>query len=162
MNKKTVNISLPQIEGVELKGATVDLKKGVVIAEYGQEESGKDISEIAVDFESAMDYLHESQFSYGLQTTKKHAPKLWAFNNLSILSEAWNKFDEFEPDWESKEQMKYYPIFGLENGKPKFSHVSSCWSALNTHVSNFSFKTEERAELFGRQFIELFRILLTN
>ena len=50
MNKKTVSISLPQIEGVELKNATVDLKKGVVIAEYGGEDIEKDISEIAVNF----------------------------------------------------------------------------------------------------------------
>ena len=38
MNKKTVSISLPQIEGIELKSATVDLEKGVVVAEYGEEE----------------------------------------------------------------------------------------------------------------------------
>ena len=35
---KTISISLPQIKGVELKSATVDLEKGVVIAEYGEEE----------------------------------------------------------------------------------------------------------------------------
>ena len=56
MNKKTVSISLPQIEGVELKNATVDLEKGVVVAEYGEEDIEKDISEIAIDFESAVDY----------------------------------------------------------------------------------------------------------
>ena len=38
MNKKTVNISLPKIEGVELKNATVDSEKGVVVAEYGEED----------------------------------------------------------------------------------------------------------------------------
>ena len=38
MNKKTVSISLPKIEGVELKSATVDLEKGVVVAEYGEED----------------------------------------------------------------------------------------------------------------------------
>ena len=44
-----------RIEGVELKSATVDLEKGVVVAEYRQEDIGKDISEIAVDSESAID-----------------------------------------------------------------------------------------------------------
>jgi hypothetical protein len=37
MSKKTVSISLPKIEGAELKSATVDLKKGVVVAEYEEE-----------------------------------------------------------------------------------------------------------------------------
>ncbi len=39
MNRKTVSISLPKIEGAELKNATVDLKKGVVVAEYGEKEA---------------------------------------------------------------------------------------------------------------------------
>jgi hypothetical protein len=39
MNKKTLSISLPKIEGAELKNATVDLKKGVVVAEYGEKEA---------------------------------------------------------------------------------------------------------------------------
>ena len=39
MNRKTISISLPKIEGAELKSATVDLKKGVVVAEYGEEEA---------------------------------------------------------------------------------------------------------------------------
>lgn len=38
MNKKTVSISLPKIEGTELKSATLDLKKGIVVAEYGEEK----------------------------------------------------------------------------------------------------------------------------
>ena len=37
MSKKTVSISLPKIEGAELKNATVDLEKSVVVAEYEEE-----------------------------------------------------------------------------------------------------------------------------
>ena len=59
MNKKRVSISLPKIKGVELKGATVDLEKGVVVAEYGEEDIEKDISEIALGFGSAAHYLLE-------------------------------------------------------------------------------------------------------
>lgn len=36
MNKKTISISLPQIKGMALKNATVDLEKGVIVAEYGE------------------------------------------------------------------------------------------------------------------------------
>ena len=166
MNKKTVNISLPKIEGVKLKNATVDLEKGVVVAEYGQEDeqedAEKDISEIATGFASAVNYLDEDIHNPDFFTTKKTMSKLEAFSNLLILSKAWNKFDEFEPDWEDLEQMKHHPIFKLVNGKLEFSHVVLCWGALNTHISNFSFKTEERAEQFGKQFIELFRIVLSN
>ena len=162
MNKKTVSISLPQIEGVELKSATVDLGKGVVVAEYGQEDIEEDISEIAIDLKSAIDYLHESIHNPYFCTTKKHIPKVDAFNQLMILAEAWNSFDEFKPDWEDIYQCKYYPLFEFINGKFKFSHVSLGLFLSDTHASNFSFKTEERAEQFGKQFIDLFRIALTN
>ncbi len=162
MNKKRVSISLPKIKGVELKGATVDLEKGVVVAEYGEEDIEKDISEIALGFGSAAHYLLEDIHRLYLHTTKKHMPKLEAFNQLMILAEAWNSFDEFEPDWENLNQDKYYPIFELLNGKFEFSNVSLNQCVLDTHVSNFSFKTPERAEQFGKQFIDLFRIVLTN
>ena len=166
MNKKTVRISLPKIEGVELKGATVDLEKGVVVAEYGQEDieedREKDISEIAVNFGSAVDYLLEDNHLPHFLTTKKHMPKLDALNQLIILAEAWNSFDEFKPDWENREQEKYFPFFGFTDGKFEFSNVSYVKLISDTHTSNFSFKTPERAEQFGKQFIELFRIALTN
>ena len=165
MNKKTVSISLPKIKGVELKNATVDLEKGVVVAEYEkkdiEKDIKKDISEIAVDFKSAADYLHEDAYYLPpLSTTKKHIPKLKAFNQLMILSEAWNSFDGFKPYWEDPSQCKYYPLFESINGKFEFSHVSLGRFLSDTYISNFSFKTRERAEQFGTQFIELFRIVL--
>lgn len=162
MNKKTVSISLPKIEGVELKNATVDLEKGVVVAEYGQEDIEKDISEIAVDFRSAIGYLLEDNHQLYYRTIEKHMSKIEAINDLIRLAEAWNNSDGFKPDWEYIKQYKWYPVFHLVNGKIEFWDTSSVRLILNTHISNFSFKTKERAEQFGKQFIELFRIVLTN
>ena len=159
---KTINISLPQIEGVELKSATVDLEKGVVVAEYGEEDIEKDISEIAVNLESAVDYLMEDLHQMELDTTAWNIPKLSALNWLMLIAEAWNSFDEFKPDWGDSEQDKHFPSFELKNGKIEFAHVSYGRFSLDPHTSNFSFKTEERAEQFGKQFIDLFRIVLSN
>ena len=158
MNKKTVSISLPKIEGVELKNATVDLEKGVVVAEYGEEDGQVDISEIAVSFRSAVDYLLEDLHRLYLHTTNKHISKLSALNQLMILAEAWNSSDEFKPDWENKEQDKWHPVFRLRNGKIEFWDTSTVRLVLNPHISSFSFETPERAEQFGKQFIELFRM----
>ena len=166
MNKKIVSISLPQIEGVELKNARIYLKNGVVIAEYGQEDIKedieKDISEIAVDFRSAVDYLYEDLHEYDFITTKKHMPKLEALSQLMILAEAWNNFDGFYPDWNDLEQKRYYPLFRLDKNIIGFSHAPKARVSLDTHTSNFTFKSAERAEQFGKQFIDLFRVVLTN
>ena len=163
---KTINISLPQIEGVELKNATVDLEKGIVVAEYGQEygeeDAEKDISEIAVDFRSAVDYLMEDLHQMQLDTTAWNIPKLSALNWLILIAEAWNSFDEFKLDWDDTDQYKYYPLFKFINGKFEFSNVSYGRFVLDPHISSFSFKTRERAEQFGKQFIDLFRMILTN
>ena len=162
METKTVNIPLPQIKGVELKNATVDLEKGVVVAEYGEEDIWKDISEVAVDFRGAVYYLYEDLHDSKFRTTKKHMTKLEALNQLIILAEAWNTFDGFKPDWENREQYKWHPSFEFRKGKFEFWSVSYVQLISDTHTSIFSFKTEERAEQFGRQFIDLFRIALTN
>lgn len=162
MDKKTVSISLPQIEGVELKNATVDLEKGVVVAEYGQEDIEKDVSVIPADFESAVYYLLEDNPRSYFCTTGKLIAKLEALNQLIILAEAWNSFDEFEPDWENRNQYKHSPFFKFINGKIEFANVGHARFIIDTHSSNFSFKTEERAIQFGTQFIDLFRIVLTN
>ena len=124
----------PKIEGVELKNATVDLKKGVVVAEYGEEDIEKDISEIAVSLRSAIDYLLEDIHQYNFITTKKHMPKLYAFNQLIILAEAWNSFDEFKPDWENPEQDKWYPTFKSNDGKLEFLHAGYLRSTLDIHI----------------------------
>src|SRR5678815_5372476 len=145
----------PKIEGVELKNATVDLEKGVVVVEYGQEDIEKDVAVLAVDFESAVDYLRERLYQPAF-TTEKHLPKLEALNQLTILAEAWNSFDEFEPDWTNRNQYKHYPFFKFINGKFEFKNTGSAQIFTDTHVSNFAFKTKERAEQFGRQFIDLF------
>ena len=156
MNKKTVKISLPQIEGVELKNATVDLEKGIVIVEYGQENIEKDIFEIVTDENSARGYLRLDPFE-GL-----FYEKLYALTQLMTIAKAWNEFDGFKPVWGNINQLKYYPSFQFINGKLEFSCVGVAQFITNTHISNFSFKTEKRAEQFGKQFIELFRIVLTN
>ena len=153
---KKINIPLPKIEGVELKSATVDLEKGVIVAEYGQEDIEKDISEIVTDENSARGYLGLDPFE-GL-----FYEKLYALTQLMTIAKAWNEFDEFYPNWEDQAQDKHYPVFEFRNGKIEFWGTSSVRLVLNPHISNFSFKTPERAEQFGKQFIDLFRIVLTN
>ena len=156
MNKKTVSISLPQIEGVELKSATVDMENGVVVAEYGEEEIKKDISETVINEDSARDFLDTDIFDETFHDS------LDALHQLITIAKAWNKFDKFEADWTNPGQYKWHPMFELRNGKFEFSLASFVRWMLDPHVSNFSFKTKERAEQFGKQFIDLFRIVLTN
>lgn len=135
---------------------------------YCIENIEKDISKIAVDFKSATYYLRkinclrEDTYRPYFHINRKHEAKLEAFNQLILIAEAWNSFDKFKPDWNDRLQKKYYSTFEVIDGKFEFSHVFFIRSVSNTHTSSFSFKTEERAEQFGKQFIDLFRIVLTD
>lgn len=123
-----------------------------------------DISEIVVDYESAIKYL-------GIKDTllvpllcspqsQDRADKFNAQIKLQVIAEAWNKFDKFEGDWENRDQLKYVPVFRVRDGKIEFLYASYTGVILDSHVSNFNFETEERARQFGNQFIDLFKIAL--
>lgn len=123
-----------------------------------------DISDIVVDYESAIKYLGIKDtllvpLLCSLQSQDR-ADKFNAQIKLQIIAEAWNKFDEFEADWESLDQYKHFPLFKVEDGKIALLCVSFVIRSLNPHTPNFSFKTEERAIQFGNQFIDLFKVAL--
>ena len=118
-----------------------------------------DISDIVVDYESAIKYL-------GIQNTLlvfKSYDRVDKFNaqiKLQLIAEAWNKFDGFEADWENSDQYKYYPMFRVRGNRIEFARTGLSWGFLDFHTSNVSFKTEERAKQFGEQFIDLFKVAL--
>ena len=118
-----------------------------------------DISEIVVDYESAIKYL-------GIKDTLlvfKNYDRVEKFNaqiKLQLIAEAWNKFDEFEADWENSSQDKHYPIFRAVDGKIEFANTRFSGGTLDFQASNFSFKTKERARQFSEQFIDLFKVAL--
>ena len=118
-----------------------------------------DISDIVVDYESAIKYL-------GIKDTLlvfKSYDRVDKFNaqiKLQLIAEAWNKFDEFEADWGNSDQCKHCPMFRVGGNKTEFTHTRFIGVTLDFHTSNFSFKTKERAKQFGEQFIDLFKIAL--
>ena len=71
-------------------------------------------------------------------------------------------FDEFKPDWENREQDKYYAWFNLDGGNISIWGTAKVCLLLDTHTSHFVFKTPERAKQFATQFIDLFRTMLTS
>ena len=123
-----------------------------------------DISEIVVDYETAIKYLGiKDTLLVPLLCSLQSQDRVNKFNTqikLQVIAEAWNKFDEFEADWGNSDQYKYYPMFKVKDGKFEFSGTSSFRRVLNFHTSSFSFKTEERAKQFAEQFIDLFKVAL--
>lgn len=92
-----------------------------------------------------------------------HVKALIALNELFTIAQAWNKEDEFEPDFSNSNQYKYFPWFVYDNGSAGFVCASTYHTATHTSAtigSRLCFKTPERARQFGEQFIDLWNDVL--
>lgn len=92
-----------------------------------------------------------------------HVKALIALNELFTIAQAWNKEDEFEPDFSNSNQYKYFPWFVYDNGTAGFVSAHTDFTASSTSApigSQLCFKTPERARQFGEQFIDLWNDVL--
>lgn len=92
-----------------------------------------------------------------------HVKALIALNELFTIAQAWNKEDEFEPDFSNSNQYKYFPWFVYDNGAAGFVWAYTSATATNANAyfgSRLCFKTPERARQFGEQFIDLWNDVL--
>ena len=92
-----------------------------------------------------------------------HVKALIALNELFTIAQAWNKEDEFEPDFSNSNQCKYFPWFVYNNRTAGFvsAHTNHAAPATTANFgSRLCFKTPERARQFGEQFIDLWNDVL--
>lgn len=99
--------------------------------------------------------------------TIKNVRELNILNNLITIWEIWNSIDNFTPDFSiGNSQVKYFPLFKITNGKvictgSYRSYATFCPIAYR-YRNKFAFKTEERAEQFGNQFINIINEFFSN
>lgn len=82
-----------------------------------------------------------------------------ALNKLVSMAEAWNKLDGFVPDFSNRGQKKWFPWFTYEKATERFVFSSTVYTSASAFAnigSRLCFKTQERAEQFGKQFINLY------
>ena len=119
------------------------------------------------DFEKAQSLLDPRDFyrieHLGSRTNDlinlNHLHALLALNKLLTIADAWNKADGFEPDLTDWNQEKWFPWFVYDKDAARFVYTYTVHAptyAGKTFGSRIYFKTSERAEQFGKQFIDLF------
>ena len=145
-----------------------------------EEIESKEINEVVTDYEKAREYLGGKP-NNDYTVAKKilsgncvqlddvshlvrdlnpaHVQALIALNELFTIAQAWNKEDEFEPDFSNPNQYKYYPWFVYEKDAAGFVFASTSHTASYAYAyfgSRLCFKTANRARQFGEQFTDLF------
>lgn len=119
------------------------------------------------DFKSAQDIIGSSKFILAedsfwfkdIELNMTHCGALVALNKLFTIAEAWNKEDEFVPDFSDCEQSKWTPWFKYDKDAAMFVYksVTNAPAYMCTNFgSRLCFKTSERAAQFGKQFIDLY------
>lgn len=93
--------------------------------------------------------------------SQKHGGYIQASYMLAIINEAWNKVDQFTPDYSNSNQRKWHAYF-IYTGSAFAFYCSSFGNsdAGSGGGSRLCFKSEERAAQFGKQFIDLHNTVL--
>lgn len=96
----------------------------------------------------------------------RHIKALIALNKLFTIAEKWNKEDGFVPDFSNKGQWKYFPWFKYEGESAGFVFATTDYTASNASAnfgSRLCFKSESRAEAFGKKYVDLYNeVFLLN
>lgn len=135
-----------------------------------EEVEYSEVNEIITDFESAREtlglkpnvaYIPKSGDVKRLVTdiNPKHIKALVALNKLFTIAQAWNKEDEFVPNYSDWKQDKWFPWFKYDEDTARFVCVDTIYTPTNLFAyfgSRLCFKTSERAEQFGKQFVDLY------
>ena len=89
----------------------------------------------------------------------RHIKALIALNELFTIAEAWNKADNFIPDFSNASQYKYYPWFVYDKDAARFVSVYANYAASYVAASfgsRLCFKSANRAKQFGEMFQDLY------
>ena len=89
----------------------------------------------------------------------RHIKALIALNKLFTIAEKCNKEDGFVPDFSNKEQWKYFPWFQYNAESAGFINAGTDFTASAAHTyigSRLCFKSESRAEEFGKKYVDLY------
>lgn len=152
----------------------------ITIFDFDLEEVEKEVNEVITDFESARkalggkpneEYTVSRKVVYGEvvrledvarlvnDINPKNLEVLVALNELFTIAEAWNKADNFVPDFSNWNQYKWYPWFKYDKDAAGFVFANTNYSPTNAYAyfgSRLCFKTRERAAQFGKQFADLY------
>lgn len=121
----------------------------------------EEVSEIN-SYEEAKMYLGVSDESQ-MTICGSHNKALSALSKLFIIAEAWNKQDNFVPDFSNRDQQKYFPWFRYDDGAEAFVFEAASWTATQSSASmgaRLCFASAERVTAFGKMFEELYNDFL--
>lgn len=126
-----------------------------------------DVNDCIPNFKAAKQLIGSSKFllaedSYcfsGIEFNIVHTGALVALNQLFTIAQAWNMLDNFVPNFSNYEQCKWFPCFEYNKDTKEFVFDKARYALSYTNAPTqlrLCFRTEKRAEQFGRKFVYLY------
>ncbi len=120
-----------------------------------------DVNKEVMNYESAIKIIGSTEF-FHVRVTQQNVNALIALNKLFTIAEAWNKLDDFVPNFSNWSQEKWIPWFEQASLTGKLDlRVARSFADINRSFGpRLCFKTRERAIQFGEQFVDLYNDVL--
>ena len=126
-----------------------------------KEIAERDVNELVTDFESAKKVIGSTEFILAKESLRfsdvelnmGHARALIALNELFTIAQAWNRLDDFVPNFSNYLQRKWFPVFEYSENDMKFVCIGTNTEGFGLQIC---FKSCERARQFGKQFENLY------
>jgi hypothetical protein len=151
----------------EAQAFVLDLVKGnednLIFDYYTEAVEYEDVSTTIPSYKAAKEKLRCVAVKVIPEVREHHVKALNALNKLFTIAEAWNKADNFIPDFSNRNQYKYFTWFVYNDKAAGFVYAYTKDTASNATAffgSRLCFSTSKRAEQFGKQFIKLWNDFL--
>ena len=119
----------------------------------------QDIDDYPLTFDDACTRLGITGSALALQGDNNLAKSAVAFYKLAIIAKAWNKIDDFIPDFSNTDQYKYFPWFTYSPKHEGLVYMCASYSGSST-IADFGslicFKSYSMARKFGETFADLY------
>lgn len=119
----------------------------------------QNIDDYPLSFSDACKFLGINETAIFLSEDDKIAKSAVAFYKLAIIAKAWNKIDDFIPDFSNTDQYKYFPWFTYSPKHEGLVYMCASYSGSST-IADFGslicFKSYSMARKFGETFADLY------
>jgi hypothetical protein len=150
-------LQIEKSDAVKIFKTAPEYFKQVLISTFGATTFNGKIIDRIKSFEDACD---EAGLDPGDLFTASDTPDEIAYKKLKLIAQVLR--EGWEPNWNDSKEYKWFPWFKWSSGSGfAFSgSLCSCANTLTGVGSRLCFPSEELANYFGKQFIEIHNELL--
>ncbi|MCT4011384.1 hypothetical protein HZQ24_03395 [Elizabethkingia anophelis] len=123
------------------------------------EAKPKDIKERIKTFNDVLQYHGIKSETFAMECLSITDDEI-AYKQIKLIASALN--EGWTPDWNDRNQTKYYPWFRMGSSSGGFSYgVCACGDSYSSVGSRLCYKSSELAKYAGTQFISIYKKFTT-